>query len=475
MKFLSNSLFNTKALGDISRSKEPSKTVGWGVLFVLAASAIGYGFDKLRTRDKKKAAIDVETKKNEKERESYIQKRDKDLEYEREKSNIRYEEYKKKLDLAMKMKESKTVDETEQETICDMPYGKSLKEQLEATPTEVRYLVGGMVESGGFVTIFSREKIGKTTLATQMALCIASGRLYEFLPEEEQVQHAPQKVLIIDLEMKQEELKKRLTGYDIPDNVLREDNIRSIEELCYYIKKNTEDVVEATVFVDNLTKLADSSTNHCEVARNYARLQNLQKELKLNGKIITIIVVVHTVRDYDDYKPITNAMMAGTADVKRFSTSIIALAKAREENQVMIKLTASRNSPDSDKVLVCERAQDPYLHFKYVKTCREAEALPIAPKACKESSMVEDDCCDEMDNPSCQKIYNAFAERGLDEQSIADVLNLDEGGQMVKLNELGVTQEKIGEIYGYSRETVNKKSQDWKRVNGVVKRPKKVS
>lgn len=89
--------------------------------------------------------------------------------------------------------------------------------------------------------------------------------------------------------------------------------------------------------------------------------------------------------------------------------------------------------------------------------------------------MVEDDCCDEMDNPSCQKIYNAFAERGLDEQSIADVLNLDEGGQMVKLNELGVTQEKIGEIYGYSRETVNKKSQDWKRVNGVVKRPKKVS
>ena len=300
------------------------------------------------------------------------------------------------------------------------------------------------------MTIFAREKIGKTTLATQMALCIASGRLYEFLPEEDQVQHAPQKVIIIDLEMKQEELKKRFAGYDIPDNVLREDNIRSIEELCYYIKRNTEDVDEATVVVDNLTKLADSSTNHCEVARNYARLQNLQKELKLNGKIITIIVVVHTVRDYDDYKPITNAMMAGTADVKRFSTSIIALAKAREENQVMIKLTASRNNPDSDKVLVCERAQDPYLHFKYVKTCSEAEALPIETKACEAPTPGKAN--------NEEQIVKRMKAAGLNETQIKQVLeHEDEIGRIEEMVSLGLKQGIIAEVMGCRRETINRK------------------
>ena len=80
-----------------------------------------------------------------------------------------------------------------------------------------------------------------------------------------------------------------------------------------------------------------------------------------------------------------------------------------------------------------------------------------------------------MDNPTEQKIHNAFAERGLDEQSIADVLKLDEGGQMVKLNELGVTQEKIGEIYDCSSRTVIRKIKEWKMANGIVKRPKKVS
>lgn len=354
------------------------------------------------------------------------------------------------------------------------PKGRSLGEQIKDCVAELRCLVDGMIELGGFFILLGMEKIGKSTFLMQLAIAIANGTNYEFLPQEEQKTHSPLKVLYIDLEMKIRELKERLKNIAIPTNLLWESEINNPGSLISYIRENIKGCTECVVILDNLKYIAGKSTNHNEVFCIFKALQDLQKELSQKGITLTIIVANHTVKGYNKYRPISASDAASSAGISQFSTGVIALAPAKD-GMTMIKKVTSRNFPNDDTVLVVEMVQEPFQHFKFVKKCTEAEALPIETKACKEYSMVEGDCCEEMDNPTEQRIYNAFAERGLDEQSIAVVLNLDEGGQMVKLNELGVTQEKIGEIYGYSRETVNKKSQDWKRVNGVVKRPKKVS
>lgn len=354
------------------------------------------------------------------------------------------------------------------------PKGRSLGEQIKECVAELRCLVDGMIELGGFFILLGMEKIGKSTFLMQLALGIANGANFEFLPQDEQNTHSPMKVLYIDLEMKIRELKKRLKNIAIPTNLLWESEINNIGSLICYIRENIKGCTECVVILDNLKKMAEKSTNHYEVSSIFKALQDLQKELSLEGITLTIIVANHTVKGYDQYKPISTSYAASSVEISQFSTGMIAIAPAKD-GMTMIKKVTSRNFPNDDTVLVVEMVHEPFQHFKFVKKCTEAEALPIAPKACKESSMVEDDCCDEMDNPTYQKIYNAFAERGLDEQSIADVLKLDEGGQMIKLNKLGVKQEKIAEIYDCSSRTVKRRFKEWKMANGIVKRPKKVS
>lgn len=354
------------------------------------------------------------------------------------------------------------------------PKGRSLGEQIKDCVAELRCLVDGMIELGGFFILLGMEKIGKSTFLMQLAIAIANGTNYEFLPQEEQKTHSPLKVLYIDLEMKIRELKERLKNIAIPTNLLWESEINNPGSLISYIRENIKGCTECVVILDNLKYIAGKSTNHNEVFCIFKALQDLQKELSQEGITLTIIVANHTVKGYNKYRPISASDAASSAGISQFSTGVIALAPAKD-GMTMIKKVTSRNFPNDDTVLVVEMVREPFQHFKFVKKCTEAEALPIETKACKEASMAADDCCEEMDNPTEQRIYNAFAELGLDEQSIAVVLNLDEGGQMIKLNELGVTQEKIGEIYDCSRKTVIRKIKEWKMANGIVKRSKKVS
>lgn len=354
------------------------------------------------------------------------------------------------------------------------PKGRSLDDQLRNVGARLKCLVEGLIELGGFIVLLGKEKIGKSTFLMQLAIDIAKGAYFEFISQNEQKNHSSLKVLYIDLEMKIRELKERLKNIAIPTNLLWESEINSIGSLISYIRENIKGCTECVVILDNLKKMAERSTNHHEVNDIFRALQKLQKELSQEGITLTIIVANHTVKGYNPYKPISTSDAASSVEISQFSTGVIALAPAKD-GKTMIKKVSSRNFPTDDTVLVVKMVKEPYQHFKYVKTCSEAEALPIAPKACKESSMVEDDCCDEMDNPTYQKIYNAFAERGLDEQSIADVLKLDEGGQMIKLNKLGVKQEKIAGIYDCSSRTVKRRIKKWKMANGIVKRPKKVS
>lgn len=333
------------------------------------------------------------------------------------------------------------------------PKGRSLDDQLRNVGARLKCLVEGLIELGGFIVLLGKEKIGKSTFLMQLAIDIAKGAYFEFISQNEQKNHSPLKVLYIDLEMKIRELKDRLKNIAIPTNLLWESEINSIGSLISYIRENIKGCTECIVILDNLKKMAERSTNHHEVNDIFRALQKLQKELSQEGITLTIIVANHTVKGYNPYKPISTSDAASSVEISQFSTGVIALAPAKD-GKTMIKKVSSRNFPTDDTVLVVKMVKEPYQHFKYVKTCSEAEALPIETKASKASTPGKTD-----DVGQFKKRMKAA---GLNETQIKHVLELDDEIDRIKLllsfnPNPKLTQEEIGEIMGCCRETINRK------------------
>lgn len=333
------------------------------------------------------------------------------------------------------------------------PKGRSLDDQLRNVGARLKCLVEGLIELGGFIVLLGKEKIGKSTFLMQLAIDIAKGAYFEFISQNEQKNHSPLKVLYIDLEMKIRELKDRLKNIAIPTNLLWESEINSIGSLTSYIRENIKGCTECVVILDNLKKMAERSTNHHEVNDIFRALQKLQKELSQEGITFTIIVANHTVKGYNPYKPISTSDAASSVEISQFSTGVIALAPAKD-GKTMIKKVSSRNFPTDDTVLVVKMVKEPYHHFKYVKTCSEAEALPIETKASKASTPGKTD-----DVGQFEKRMKAA---GLNETQIKHVLELDDEIDRIKLllsfnPNPKLTQEEIGEIMGCRRETINRK------------------
>lgn len=447
-------------LKDIMRSDKPGKKIALLAAATIVVSGIKMGWRSLGNYIDER----VKRKTNKKQVENLTV-------LENLKHQHRQEERKQKKDYARRRREEY---KQQPETTPDMeevytPPGKSLDEQIKNAGDRLKCLVEGLIELGGFIVLLGKDKIGKSTFLMQLAIDIAKGVFYEFLPRNDQKTHSSLKVLYIDLEMKIIELKERLKNIAIPTNLLWESEIYSIGSLISYIRENIKGCTECVVILDNLKKMADKSTNHYEVNNIFKALQDLQKELMQNGITLTIIVANHTVKGYNPYRPISTSDASSSVEISQFSTGVIALAPAKD-GKTMIKKVSSRNFPTDDTVLVVERVDAPYQHFKFVKKCTEAEALPIEPKACKKPTMGACDHNDEMENSTEQMLHNALTERGLDEQVIDDVLTLDDVvAQMVRLNELGLEQAEIGEIFGYRRETVNKKINAWKKKNDSTK------
>ena len=327
------------------------------------------------------------------------------------------------------------------------PKGRSLGEQIKDCVAELRCLVDGMIELGGFFILLGMEKIGKSTFLMQLALAIANGANFEFLPQDEQNTHSPMKVLYIDLEMKIRELKKRLKNIAIPTNLLWESEINNIGSLISYIRENIKGCTECVVILDNLKKMAENSTNHHEISSIFKALQDLQKELSQEGITLTIIVANHTVKGYNKYRPISASDAASSAGISQFSTGVIALAPAKD-GMTMIKKVTSRNFPNDDTVLVVEMVREPFQHFKFVKKCTEAEALPIETKACEAPTPGKAN--------NEEQIVKRMKAAGLNENQIKQVLEFDDKIDRIKaLTSFGLTQEKTGEIMGRCRERIN--------------------
>lgn len=232
--------------------------------------------------------------------------------------------------------------------------------------------------------LYADSNLGKSILAVQAGISIASGRSTCGLKNEADVQ----KVLYYDLELSDKQFENRYSTdysehFNFPSNFIRAeinvdfacDNLFDFEK--GFIKSVEETVIETgvkVIIIDNLTYLK----NETEKAKDAL---SLMKELKIlkNKYNLSILILAHTPKR-DATKPITKNDLAGSKMLINFCDSAFAIGEsANEFGLKYIKQIKQRNTEQvygSDNVIVCQIEKiNSFLQFSFIDFGNEHEHL----------------------------------------------------------------------------------------------------
>ena len=381
--------------------------IGWAALSAAITAAITYGVKAVVNHFSNKSNTNVQTQAA-KDLENHKLENAKDLEEkkteERKKRLMDEEEHQRRMWEMREEQRQKHMESSQQSTVdqaFEVPYVSKVapfKESLENDTRELEWLVGKKIEVGGRSLIYGPAGVGKSALALQMAIAIAGGTEYGFLPPEEENQHELQQVILIDLEMSAAEQKVRTRGVCIPGNLLRNtEPICNLDELFRMIEHESN-CPKVTVIIDNIRKLEEEMSQPNQVNEYFSRLEQTQEKLAARGIIVTFITITHTGKDFDMYKPVQLSDVAGGADLARFSTSIYALVPGHDGN-IVFKAVKQRNCASKDEVYILHFEENPNLHLEYVRACKEEEALPVKPKVNKGKAVTSKASSDAAEKP----------------------------------------------------------------------------
>lgn len=253
-----------------------------------------------------------------------------------------------------------------------------------AGDAEEEQLVGNFISEAGRIILFSRPGQGKSTLCTQIGIDIASGVASKIIPNSKPCK--PKVVLLYNAELKDRDIQKRYKDYKLPNNLKhRHGTFDSETDLINHIKTRVDEMdTNCFVIIDNITKIIP--TLSAESARKFwGDLELIQEDSEKRGVIITYLVICHAVK-IQEWHPITDTSLQGSANLLNFSTAALALAPTNiGEDFKMLKVIKNRNYAIPDSVYILERVEEPYLHFEFVKEEQEINVLPKKPKANKEA------------------------------------------------------------------------------------------
>ena len=343
-------------------------------------AAVNLVTNKSKTKTQTQAAIDLEAEKL-KNAMALEEKKT-----EERKKRLRDEEEHQRQIWEMREEQRKQRKESSQQSTVEqafgVPYTSKLapfKESLDADAHELQWLVGKKIEVGGRCLLYGTSGIGKSYLSLQIAIAIAGGTDYGFLPSEEENPHEAQQVILIDLEMNAAEQKERTRGITIPENLLRNtEPIYNLDELFRMIEHESH-APKVTVIIDNIRKLEEEMSQTNQANEYFSKLEQTQEKLAAKGIIVTFITITHTGKDFDMFKPTQLSNVAGGADLARFSTSVYALVPGRD-GKIVFKAVKQRNSARMEDVYLLRFEENPNVHLQFVCACKEEDALPVKPK-----------------------------------------------------------------------------------------------
>lgn len=232
--------------------------------------------------------------------------------------------------------------------------------------------------------LFADSNLGKSILAVQAGISIASGRSTCGLKNEAD----PQKILYYDLELSDKQFENRYSTdysehFNFPANFMRAeinddfacDNLIDFEK--GFIKSLEDTVIKTgvkVIIIDNLTYLK----NETEKAKDAL---SLMKELKIlkNKYSLSILILAHTPKR-DATKPLKKNDLAGSKMLINFCDSCFAIGEsANEQGLKYIKQIKQRNTEQlygSDNVILCEIEKiNSFLQFSFIDFGNEFEHL----------------------------------------------------------------------------------------------------
>lgn len=304
------------------------------------------------------------------------------------------------------------------------------------------WLIGNVIKSGGINGLIGPKGIGKTLCLTTIINCIAKGiPLDLFVSDPNKPYNQPaQKVFLYDLEMQCEDLSERngKHGYEFT-NIKRNTKMYNVNSWLKSVRRVANGLTEdATIVLDNVTRLNDDVTQPVIGKRLFDGVKNIRDDAKGRGIKLTFILVAHTTNDWNDWVPLT---LKAAAVADSFTTgldSISFIGKTKFEDRVLFKVYNQRHGRCSVKVALLKFVDKPFLGCKIEGYYKENDVKPNK-------------------DGSTKPFANANNEDGNNEPDETSRDPLVE--TIIQLNDQGLGQQEISDRIGKSRKWVNETMQ----------------
>jgi archaellum biogenesis ATPase FlaH len=220
-------------------------------------------------------------------------------------------------------------------------------------------LIGGYVNRGGIIMVYGADGVGKSSLATQMAVAIANGTPCEILPEHERHANTPQQVIVYDNENTNEDYIERYGNMDKFKNVsIIRSYFECFDDFVNDLEEQTADTEgDVTIVVDSLLTTIPT-LNQKDVRALFYKIKNLQNLLDKQGRKLTIVLLNHTTKNQETF--------FGSSLIGNITTSRIEFKKSTLGDDFrVIEVKKSRKKFDSPKSVIVKRIETPYLYYEF--------------------------------------------------------------------------------------------------------------
>ena len=262
---------------------------------------------------------------------------------------------------------------------------QSFKQLIEDSKNELppRKLIGDLIYENEQTILFSATALGKTILATQIALAVAKGEDLDLggnLVLKNEV--GSMKTIFFDFELSNAQLRNRMGNKIIPDNLFLSKVDRgevlsgSPEKIFNLIKQEAETVQAKFIIIDNISKIGNE-LEKSENAKTF--MEALFKLVRHEG--YTILIISHTPK-INRADPIDSNKISGSSKIGQLADAIIGINEVNsdEDNKVYIKQIKTRNGTalyGKGNVICTEIIEDNdgFVKHKCFAFCLEIQAL----------------------------------------------------------------------------------------------------
>lgn len=232
-------------------------------------------------------------------------------------------------------------------------------------------LVGQMVRQGELCVLVSSTGNGKSLLAAQMSIAVASGKaMFSTDPEHQE----PQIVKYFDAELTDDDRKDRYVNLDVNNiNNLQYYPRQSFRTVYYLLEKIYKELLShgfnknTMLVLDNIMTMVPKLTSE-EFWHLFQAMINIQDMFKQNGAALTVIIVNHTVKN--PKKNTDSDDIAGNANISRRATRTLFIGDTCNKNIKVIYVDKNRGNNTGRHYVKIE--DKPYVHFEEISDAEKA-------------------------------------------------------------------------------------------------------